>query len=88
MPLDFAVSPDRISDLNYTSAPHALDLWKRKRPGCLAITSLFNPVKPHPADSAVFALRAATKNDAVIRVYDAVGNVIETHEHKGEFKER
>ena len=26
-------------------------------------------------------------DDAVIRVYDAAGNVIETHEHKGEFKE-
>jgi hypothetical protein len=25
--------------------------------------------------------------DAVIRVYDAAGNVIETHEHKGDFKE-
>ncbi len=25
--------------------------------------------------------------DAVIRVYDEVGNVIETHEHKGDFKE-
>jgi hypothetical protein len=24
---------------------------------------------------------------AVIRVYDDLGNVIETHEHKGEFKE-
>jgi len=24
---------------------------------------------------------------AVIRVYDAAGNVIETHEHAGEFKE-
>jgi hypothetical protein len=24
---------------------------------------------------------------AVIRVYDEVGNVIETHEHAGEFKE-
>jgi hypothetical protein len=23
----------------------------------------------------------------VIRVYDAAGNVIETHEHKGEFKD-
>jgi uncharacterized Zn ribbon protein len=27
------------------------------------------------------------KADAVIRVYDAAGNVIETHEHKGDFKE-
>ena len=26
-------------------------------------------------------------HDAVIRVYDAAGNVIETHEHKGDFKE-
>ena len=25
--------------------------------------------------------------DAVIRVYDDAGNVIETHEHKGEFTE-
>jgi hypothetical protein len=24
---------------------------------------------------------------AVIRVYDATGNVIETHEHKGDFRE-
>ena len=26
-------------------------------------------------------------HDAVIRVYDAAGNVIATHEHEGEFKE-
>jgi hypothetical protein len=26
-------------------------------------------------------------HDAVIRVYDQAGNVIETHEHAGEFKE-
>jgi hypothetical protein len=26
-------------------------------------------------------------HDAVIRVYDEAGNVIETHEHKGDFKE-
>jgi hypothetical protein len=25
---------------------------------------------------------------ALISVYDSAGNVIETHEHKGEFKER
>jgi len=27
------------------------------------------------------------RQDAVIRVYDKAGNVIETHEHKGDFKE-
>jgi hypothetical protein len=26
-------------------------------------------------------------HDAVIRVYDETGNVIETHEHTGEFRE-
>jgi len=30
---------------------------------------------------------AAVHRDAVIRVYDEAGNVIETHEHAGEFKE-
>ena len=28
-----------------------------------------------------------TNWDAVIRVYDEVGNVIETHEHTGDFKQ-
>ena len=27
------------------------------------------------------------QRDAMIRVYDHAGNVIETHEHKGDFKE-
>ena len=30
---------------------------------------------------------AVQTHDAVIRVYDAAGNVIETHEHNGDFKE-
>ena len=33
---------------------------------------------------AKFRIRS---HDAVIRVYDDAGNVIETHEHAGEFKE-
>jgi hypothetical protein len=35
-------------------------------------------------DHAKFYSRS---HDAVIRVYDECGNMIETHEHKGEFKE-
>jgi hypothetical protein len=31
-------------------------------------------------------LRSAMYINPVIRVYDAAGNVIETHEHKGDFK--
>jgi len=36
--------------------------------------------------NAVFAPSTSSHN-AGIRVYDAAGNVIETHEHKGDFKE-
>jgi hypothetical protein len=36
------------------------------------------------SDYAKFYSRS---HDAVIRVYDAAGSVIETHEHTGEFKE-
>ena len=41
----------------------------------------------------VSAMRLTTRNffsrshDSVIRVYDEAGNVIETHEHTGDFKE-
>jgi hypothetical protein len=34
-----------------------------------------------------YALHRNRSHDAVIRVYDYAGNVIETHEHKGQFKE-
>jgi hypothetical protein len=34
-----------------------------------------------------YAKFRSRSHDAVIRVYDESGNVIETHEHKGEFKE-
>jgi hypothetical protein len=33
------------------------------------------------------AKHRSRSRDAVIRVYDAAGNVIETHAHKGDFKE-
>ena len=33
-----------------------------------------------------YAKFRSRSHDAVIRVYDAAGNVIETHEHKGEFQ--
>jgi len=34
-----------------------------------------------------YAMHSSRSHDAVIRVYDVAGNVIETHEHKGDFKE-
>jgi len=34
-----------------------------------------------------YAKFRSRSHDAVIRIYDEAGNVIETHEHKGDFKE-
>jgi hypothetical protein len=40
------------------------------------------------SDNAIgYAQFYSRSNDAVIRVYDAAGNVIETHECEGDFKE-
>ena len=40
-----------------------------------------------PDNAIGYAMHSSRSHDAVIRVYDAAGNVIETHEHKGDFKE-
>ena len=43
---------------------------------------------PNAASNAIgYASQCSRSHDAVIRVYDEAGNVIETHEHAGEFKE-
>jgi hypothetical protein len=44
--------------------------------------------EPHAVSNAIeYAEFRSRAHDAVIRVYDATGNVIETHEHAGAFKE-
>jgi hypothetical protein len=46
------------------------------------------PIASSSATSAVdYAKFRSRSHDAVIRVYDEASNVIETHEHAGEFKE-
>src|SRR5215468_4322694 len=40
-----------------------------------------------PDNAIGYAMRSSRSHDAVIRVCDDAGNVIETHEHKGDFKE-
>ena len=39
------------------------------------------------ANAISYAKFYSRSHDAVIRVYDEVGSVIETHEHTGDFKE-
>ena len=38
-----------------------------------------------PDNAIDYAMHSSRSHDAVIRVYDAAGNVIERHEHKGDF---
>ena len=40
-----------------------------------------------PDHAIGYAMHSSRLHDAVIRVYDAAGNVIETHEHNGDFVE-
>ena len=43
---------------------------------------------PNAINNAIgYAEHYSRSHDAVIRVYDDAGNVIETHEHAGDFKE-
>jgi hypothetical protein len=44
--------------------------------------------EPDAVNNAIgYAKFRSRSHDAVIRVYDDAGNVIETHEHAGDFKE-
>jgi hypothetical protein len=44
--------------------------------------------EPDAVSNAIdYATFFSRSHDAVIRVYDEAGNVIETHEHTGDFKE-
>jgi hypothetical protein len=44
--------------------------------------------EPKAASNAIgYAQHRSRSHRAVIRVYDEAGNVIETHEHAGDFKE-
>jgi hypothetical protein len=44
------------------------------------------PVLKQSRNGIDYAKFRSRSNNAVIRVYDAAGNVIETHEHKGRFQ--
>jgi hypothetical protein len=41
-----------------------------------------------PDHAIGYAMHSSRSEPAVIRVYGNAGSVIETHEHKGDFKER
>jgi len=43
--------------------------------------------EPAISNAIGYAQHRSRSHDAVIRVYDDVGNMIATHEHKGQFRE-
>ena len=48
----------------------------------------FGRLRYDTPDNAIgYAMHSSRSHDAVIRVYDDAGNVIETPEHRGDFNE-
>jgi len=74
-----------------SQTPHLYEvrLRKNKRGVDLVSDALpFGRLWYDTPDNAIgYAIHSSRSHDAVIRVYDDTGNVIETHEHKGDFKE-
>ena len=77
-----------------TSSQHVYEVRPRKDKRGVDLISNVLPFGrlwydgPNAASNAIgYASQYSRSHDAVIRVYDEVGNVIETHEHKAEFEE-
>jgi hypothetical protein len=77
-----------------SATKHAYEVRPRKdRPGVALISDVLPfgrlwYAEPNSVSNAIaHALHYSRPHPVVIRVYDVAGNVIKTHEHKGEFKE-
>ena len=74
--------------------PHAYEVRPRKDHRGVNLISDALPFgrlwygEPNAISNAVdYAKHCSRSHDAVISVYDEAGNVIETHEHAGDFRE-
>jgi hypothetical protein len=77
-----------------TSSQHVYEVRPRKDKRGVDLISDTLPfgrlwyVEPNAVSNAIgYAKFFSRSHDAVIRVYDEAGNVIETHERAGDFKE-
>ena len=77
-----------------TSSPHVYEVRPRKDKRGVDLISDALPFGrllyggPNAVSNAIgYAQHYSRSHHAVIRVYDHVGNVIETHDHAGVFKE-
>jgi hypothetical protein len=80
--------------MSLTISPHVYEVRPRKDHRGVDLVSDALPFGrlwydgPDAVSNAIgYAKFYGRSHDAVIRVYDAAGNVIETHEHAGSFKE-
>jgi len=73
-----------------TPTPHVYEIRPRAdRPGVALISDVlpFGRLWYDTPDNAIgYAMHSSRSHHAVIRVYDDTDKVIETHEHKGDFK--
>ena len=77
-----------------TGSPHVYEVRPRKDKRGVDLISDALPFGrlwydgPNAASNAIgYAQQYSRSHGALIRVYDAAGNLIETHEHAGDFKE-
>jgi hypothetical protein len=82
-----AVSRERIAPLDTRSLWLVFEQKFRRPSWDICLTDAWKPAGPRRQASCFVAKFYSRSHDAVIRVYDAAGNVIETHEHRGDFKE-
>jgi hypothetical protein len=81
---------DEWAEMNATLSRHAYEIRPRKDKRGVDLISdalTFGRLWYGEPDAIGFAKFRSRSHDAVIRVYDEAGNVIETHEHTGDFKE-
>jgi hypothetical protein len=72
--------------LSNTAEERAELLWDRRGVDLISDALPFGRLWYDTPDHAVgYAIHRSRSHDAVIRVYDEVSNVIETHEHAGDF---
>jgi hypothetical protein len=77
--------------VNFEELDLAAVASQRGRPLAVSIFTDAMPFGPlwygEPDDAIEYAKLRSYSHDAVIRVYDEAGDVIETHQHTGDFKE-
>ena len=71
------------------AAPHVYEIRPRKdKRGVDLISAPFGRLwYTKPDDAVSYAQFFSRSHHAVISIYDNAGNVIETHEHAGDFRE-